>query len=97
MKSVEYLNVRADIVEEVGAEAAWVYAYLCYASKYLPKDEYGYFCLDLAHVVDLAHVTDSVRVSRRKFMHCRDKLADRGLIAHTHGANQNCKPRYKLL
>ena len=91
MKSVEYLNVRADIVDEVGAEAAWVYAYLCYVSKRLPKDEFGYFYLDLAHV------TDSVRVSRRKFMHCRDKLVDCGLIAHTHGANQNCKPRYKLL
>lgn len=91
MKSVEYLNVRADIVEEVGAEAAWVYAYLCYASKYLPKDEYGYFCLDLAHVVDVIHV------NRRKFIHCRDKLAAQGYIVHVHGSNQNCKPRYKLL
>ena len=88
---VEYLNVRSDIVASVGAEAAWVYAYLCYVSKYLPKDEAGYFALDLAHIAEASQVT------KRRFVYSRNKLITYGFIKHIPGANQNCKPRYKLL
>lgn len=88
---MEYLNVRSDIVASVGAEAAWVYAYLCYVSKYLPKDDSGYFALDLAHIAEAS------QVNKRRFVYARNKLTMNGFIDHIPGANQNCKPRYKLL
>lgn len=89
--NVEYLNVRVDVISKVGAYTAIVYAYLCYVAKTKIKDDKGYFTLDSMYA------TKALGMSRRQFLYCRDKLASLGLIEHSCGANQNCKPRYKLL
>ncbi len=91
MKSVEYLNVRVDVVEKVGVDAAWVYAYLRYVVKTTSKDSNGFFSLDSARA------TTVLGINRRQFVYARDKLVKFGLVEHISGANQNSKPRYKLL
>ena len=90
-KGIEYLNVNLDMYRRVGAEAAIVYAYFRYVVKTTIKDDKGYFLLDSARA------TNALGMNRRQFIHYRDKLVKHGLIDHISGANQNCKPRYKLL
>lgn len=89
--NIEYLKVSLEIVRRIGSEAAIVYAYLCYVAKTKAKDDKGYFTLDSAYA------TKALEMNRLQFIRQRDKLANAGYIDHISGANQNCKPRYKLL
>lgn len=86
-----YLKVSFEVKRRLGGDAAFTLAYLDFISKKLKRDDQGYFCLDASFAAR------GLAINGKKFRRDRDKLVEAGYIEYIPGANQNVKPRYKLL
>lgn len=89
--SPEYLKVERKVVEDVGLDAAYLFAFLKLEHRSLRRGSDGYVWMEASYV------ERGIGYERNKFHYCRKKLVDAGLIDYISGNNQNAKPRYKVL
>lgn len=91
MDKNQFVKLDLRLVQEIGLDAAFLYAVLKNASQVWTKDDDGYF------TIWTKYLAKQTGWSKNKVIWTRDKLIELKLLKFSQGKNQNSKNKYKLL
>lgn len=90
LNSKLYLRVDLALVQDIGANAAILYAFIIFVAKKRQKDIHGFFS------IETKYICQNLGLARNTLIRHRSILIKRGLIELRQGSNQNAKSYYKI-